>query len=106
MALKKTVMIASIGVPASHHIVRRITADLHGKTSAIEVASFYDAEVAAGGAQSIGTATILVDELPAKGDDLTAFAERVLSAPMPTDPATAAQAQPNRYVFADAEIVA
>ncbi|MET3234203.1 UNVERIFIED_ORG: hypothetical protein ABIC54_006419 [Burkholderia sp. 1263] len=105
MALKKTVLIAAIGVPASHHIVRRITADLLGSTSAIEVASFYNAEVAEGGAQSIGTATILVDELPAQGDELTAFAERVLSVPMPTDPAYASQAQANRYLFADAEIV-
>jgi hypothetical protein len=104
MPLLKTVLIASIGVPASFHTVRAVTIDLEQKQSAIQVASFYSREVAEEGAHSIGTATVQVDALPTSGEDLTAFCERALSAPVPAgvDAASAG----NRFVFADAEIVA
>jgi hypothetical protein len=105
MPLQKTVLIATIGVPASFHRVRAVSIDLEHKQTAIQVASYFNAEVAAQGAQAIGTASVQVDGVPAKGDDLAAYCERVLAAPMPegVDPATLPQ---NRFVFADAEIVA
>lgn len=108
MPLKKTIRIASIGVPASHHVIRTVSIDFETKTASVSIASFYDAEAATEGAQSIGMALVNLDTLPASGDDLRAFCERQLVAPAPTaplNPATAEIGNPNRYLFAGAELV-
>jgi hypothetical protein len=106
MSLKKTVVISSIGVPASHHVIRRLTVDLDSGQTTIEVASYYDAEVAQRGAQSIGIATVVVDAIPADGKDLKAFCERTLTEPMPANADEIQARSPNRFVLAGAEIVA
>jgi hypothetical protein len=108
MPLKKTIRIASIGVPASHHVVRSVSLDFEMKTASVSIASFYDAEAAAEGAQSIGMALVNLDTTPAPGEDPRAFCERQLVAPAPAEalnPATAEIGNPNRYLFAGAEIV-
>lgn len=107
MSLKKVIVIGSIGVPASHHVIRRYTVDLNAKTTAVEIASFYDAEVAANGAQAIGMANVSISEVPPKGADLLDFCERKLAEPVPADAGTepTSAGSPNRYLFADAEIV-
>lgn len=104
MPLKKIVEIASIGVPASFHVVRRVTVDLQMKQSTVDVASFYNREVAQQGAQSIGIATVQVDSVPGKGEDLTRFAERVLIE-QPSERIDPSTLPPNRFVFAEAEVV-
>jgi len=107
MPLKKTIRIASIGVPASHHVIRHITLDYAMNAAAVAVASFYDAEAAVEGAQSIGMATVNLESMPAAGDDPLAFCERHLVAEKPADaPNATLNGNPNRYVFAGAEIVA
>jgi len=106
MPLKKTILIASIGTPASHHVIRNINIDLFTNTASVSVASFYDADAAKAGAQSIGMAYVNLYTAPARGDDLLAFSERQLVAPAPADlPDSATAANPGRYLFAGAEIV-
>ncbi|WP_158935297.1 hypothetical protein [Burkholderia sp. S171] len=107
MPLKKTILIASIGVPASHHIIRSVNIDLEAKTASVCVASFYDTDAANAGAQSIGMAHVNLDTAPATGDDLRAFCERALAAPAPTEQRGDMEmtANPGRYLFAGAEIV-
>jgi hypothetical protein len=106
MPLKKTIRIASIGVPASHHAIRTVSIDFETKAASISIASFYDADARADGAQSIGMALVNLDTMPAPGDDLRAFCERQLVAPAPTEPANPPMTDnPNRYLFAGAEIV-
>ncbi|MDR5777792.1 MULTISPECIES: hypothetical protein [unclassified Caballeronia] len=104
MPLKKIVEIASIGVPASFHVVRRVTVDMQLKQSIVEVASFYNREVAQQGAQSIGIATVQIEGVPGKGEDLTRFAERVLIE-QPPERIDSCALPPNRFVFTEAEVV-
>jgi len=56
MPLKKTIRIASIGVPASFHTVRRYAVDLDAKTTFVDIASYFDEQAARDGLQSIGMA--------------------------------------------------
>jgi len=49
---------------------------------------------------------VMLDTMPEPGEDPRVFCERLLVAPMPTEPLNPAMAgNPNRYLFADAEIV-
>ena len=106
MPLKKTIRIASIGVPAEYHVIRRYSVDLDAKTTYVDIASFYEANAARDGLQSIGMAQVMLDTMPAPGEDPRVFCERQLVAPMPAEPLNPAMAgNPNRYLFADAEIV-
>lgn len=107
MPLKKTIRIASIGVPASFHTVRRYAVDLDAKTTFVDIASYFDEQAARDGLQSIGMAQVMLDTMPEPAEDPRVFCERQLVAPMPTEPLNPATAgNPNRYLFADAEIVA
>jgi len=107
MPLKKTIRIASIGVPASFHTVRRYAVDLEAKTTFVDIASYFDESAARDGLQSIGMAQVTLDVMPEPGEDPRAFCERQLVAPVPAEPLNpAVTGNPNRYLFADAEIVA
>ncbi len=107
MPLKKTIRIASIGVPASFHTVRRYAIDLEAKTTFIDVTSYFDEQAARDGLQSIGMAQVSIDTMPEPGEDPRTFCERQLVAPMPSAPLNPSMdGNPNRYLFADAEIVA
>jgi hypothetical protein len=107
MPLNKTIKIAAIGVPASHHVIRRYAVDLQAKITTIDVASFYDAAAAAEGAQSIGMASVHLNELPTTKGDVISYLERLLAASAP-DGSDDTQPDPmnsNRYLFAGAQLV-
>jgi len=109
MPLKKTIRIASIGVPASFHTVRRYAVDTEAKTTFIDIASFYDEQAARDKLQSIGMANVMISGTPPTGTDAVAFCEQQLAAPVPAAPVDGSDptiGNPNRYLFADAEIVA
>ena len=108
MPLKKTIRVASIGVPASFHMVRRYAVDVQAKTTYIDVASFYDEQAARENLQSIGMANVLITDIAPIGVDAVAFCEQQLAAsvpPAPVDGSDPSLGNPNRYLFADAEIV-
>ncbi|MFT4432078.1 hypothetical protein ACMX25_01605 [Caballeronia sp. 15715] len=106
MPLKKTIRIAAIGVPASFHTIRRYSVDLDAKATYVDIASYFDEQAARDGLQSIGIAQVMLDTTPDTGEDHRAFCEHQLAAPMPAEPLNPAMAgNPNRYLFADAEIV-
>ena len=64
MPLKKTIRIASMGVPAEYHVIRRYSVDLDAKTTYVDIASFYEANAARDGLQSIGMAQVMLDTMP------------------------------------------
>lgn len=109
MPLKKNIRITSIGVPPEFHIVRRYAVDRLAKTTFVDIASFYDEQAVRDNLQSIAMANVMIDGIPEVGADAVAFCEMHLASPVPkapvdgSDPATG---NPNRYLFADAEIVA
>ncbi|MFK4442043.1 hypothetical protein ABH944_002488 [Caballeronia udeis] len=108
MPLKKTIRIASIGTPASYHKVRRYAVDVEAKTTFIDIASFYDEQAARDNLQSIGMANVMIAGIPSNGTDAVAFCEAQLAEPVPAAPVDGSDptiGNPNRYLFADAEIV-
>jgi hypothetical protein len=109
MPLKKTIRIAAIGVPAEFHIVRRYSVDRLAETTFVDIASFYDEQAVRENLQSIAMANVMIEGIPEVGADAVAFCEMHLAAPVPKTPVDAsnpAMGNPNRYLFADAEIVA
>lgn len=109
MPLKKTIRIASIGVPAEFHVVRRYAVDRLAKTTFVDIASFYDEQAVRENLQSIAMANVMIEGIPDVGADAVAFCETRLVVPVPKAPvdgADLAMGNPNRYLFADAEIVA
>ena len=109
MPLKKTIRIAAIGVPAEFHVVRRYTVDRLAKTTFVDIASFYDEQAVRENLQSIAMANVMIDGIPEVGADAVAFCEKHLTAPVPKAPVDGSDpslGNPNRYLFADAEIVA
>lgn len=109
MPLRKTIRIASIGTPASFHTIRRYAVDVQATTTFIDIASFYDEQAARENLQSIGMANVMIAEIPPSGTDAVAFCEQQLAARVPAAPIDGSDptiGNPNRYLFADAEIVA
>ena len=109
MPLKKTIRIASIGVPAEFHVVRRYSVDRLAKTTFVDIASFYDEQAVRENLQSIAMANVMIEGIPDVGADAVAFCETHLAAPVPKAPVDGSDptiSNPNRYLFADAEIVA
>jgi hypothetical protein len=107
--LKKTVVLASFGVPAALHKVANVTHDYNGNTTTVNVASYYDAAAVGKKLNPLSTSSITINGVPADGQDSRAFVEAALVEPAPNGESTTDPLQPyaaNRYVFAAAEIVA
>lgn len=108
MALKKTVLIKSHGVPASIHRVDAVNVDLNNKAATISVSSFYDEDALKSGLSPLSSMSIYVQAAPESGQDLLAFAESTLAADKPESAPSALPAPlygADRYVLAGAQIV-
>jgi hypothetical protein len=106
MALKKSVVIDSIGVPADHHTVRQVTLDASAQSTIVAIDSYYSAATYRAGKSQIGYISITLNELPNAGEDAFAFAERALCASVPANPdPTQIPGSTNRYLFAGAKVV-
>ncbi|WP_144149323.1 hypothetical protein [Paraburkholderia sp. BCC1884] len=103
MPLQKDYVTPSTGATASYHRASLVTLDDDGKSTSIQIASYLNADMRAAGKAPLYTQQIVVDGLPANGQDAFAYAEQQLSAAAPEN---AAPTYANRFVFAGAEIVA
>lgn len=109
MPIKKTVLIKSHGAPASVHRVDDVNVNLRNNSSSIGLASFYDEDAFKNGLAPLANVTVYVAGTPADGENLTAFAEAVLTVAKPDDAPVDAVVigfAVDRYVFAGGEIIA
>lgn len=110
MALKKTITIESIGVPASYHVVDNVNVSKSTNFTSAIVLSYYTEETFKAGKQPLSNPiSIMIAGVPPEGSDFFHYAEQVLSQKEPADgeadPTFYAVTQ-NRYLFADAKIIA
>ncbi|MGQ7934693.1 hypothetical protein [Paraburkholderia sp. D1E] len=108
MALKKTILIDSIGVPAAFHVVDNVNVSRSSNITAVMVTSYYTEETCKAGKQPLGMATsIALVGIPDEGVDCFRYAEQMLAQKVPEDGANEPTLYPgsqNRYLFAGAEI--
>ncbi|WP_027818839.1 hypothetical protein [Paraburkholderia bannensis] len=108
MALKKEVLIAACGAPATIHRVDSVTLNKQANSTVATVSSFYNTAALSQGLQPLAQMAIQLDGLPAKGQDAWEFAETALVAAAPdgtTVDAVIQQYGVDRHVFAGAEIL-
>lgn len=81
--LKKTLLVASTGVPAAVHVLTNISCNLQTKNTTVTVSSFYSEEAVTDNLAALATSSITFDGVPAKDQDLVGFAEGqlVIAAP-------------------------
>ncbi|TDY23937.1 hypothetical protein B0G81_4339 [Paraburkholderia sp. BL6665CI2N2] len=103
MPLKKDYQTPASGGMASYHVAKQVTLDKDGNNTSISLASYVSAEMQAAGKTPLYTQQIVVDGLPADGENAFAYAEAQLAAPAPTDGSIPTYT--NRYLFTAAEIV-
>lgn len=108
MALKKDVLIAACGAPASIHRIDAITLNKQGNTTVATVSSFYNTAALSQGLQPLAQISMPLEGLPAKGQDAWEFAEAALTEAAPEGTnvdAVIQQYSVDRHVFAGAEIL-
>lgn len=110
MALKKTILIDAIGVPAAYHVIDGVNVSRSSNTTSAMVLSYYTEETFKAGKSPLGMATsIALTGIPPEGTDSFRHAEQMLvqakAAEGDTDPTQYFGTQ-NRYLFSGAEIVA
>jgi hypothetical protein len=109
MALKKTILIDSIGVPAQYHVVDNVNISRSSNCISAMVLSYFTEDSFKAGKAQLGMATaITIPGVPPKGVDSFLYAEQMLVQSEPDDGeeiATVWVGAQNRYLYADAEIV-
>lgn len=110
MALKKTIVIDAIGVPATYHVIDGVTVSRSSNTTSAMVMSYYTEETFKAGKSPLGMATsIALVGSPPEGADSFRYAEQMLVQAKPAeadaDPTQYFSTQ-NRYLYSGAEIVA
>ncbi|POR46752.1 hypothetical protein B0G62_12268 [Paraburkholderia eburnea] len=108
MALKKEILIAAVGAPATIHRVDSVTINKLGNTTVANISSFYSTSALSQGLQPLAQISMPLEGLPAKGQDAWEFAEAALAAAAPdgeTVEAVIGQQGVDRYIFASAEIL-
>ncbi len=108
MALKKEILIAATGAPATVHRVDSVTLNKIANTTIAVVSCFYSSTALAQGLNPLAQLSIQLDGLPAKGQNGFDFAEASLAAAAPdgatVDPVIH-QFGVDRYTFAGAEVI-
>jgi hypothetical protein len=104
MPLKLSYVTPNTGAPASYHVVQQVGLDYVSSLTSATVASYLDGDAKDAGKFPMYTQQIQIAGLPDAGADAKAFAESSLAGPVPQD--GTGLSNPNRYVFAGAEIVA
>ena len=110
MALKKTITIQSIGVPAAYHVVDNVNVSKSTNFTSAVVLSYFTEETFRAGKQPLSNPiAITLAGVPPEGSDFFHYAEQALTQKEPADGEADPSFYPgtqNRYLFADAEIVA
>lgn len=104
MPFQSNYVTPSTGAMASYHVVQYVGLDYFSSTTNATVSSYLDKDAKEAGKFPMYTQQIQMAGLPEAGIDARVFAESSLAAVAPTD--GSASANPNRYVFAGAEILA
>lgn len=108
MALKKSILIDAIGVPAAFHVVDNVNVSRSTNFTSAMVLSYYTEETYKAAKQPLGMATsIMLTGTPAEGVDCFRYVEQMLVQAEPKDGADDPTLYPgsqNRYLFAGAEI--
>lgn len=108
MALKKEILVASIGAPATIHRVDSVMLNKVAKSTIVVLSSFYGTSALAQLLNPLAQVSIELDGMPAKGQDAFEFAEAqlVMAAPdgVNTEPVIQ-QYTVDRYAFAGAEVL-
>jgi hypothetical protein len=108
MALKKQILIAANGAPATVHRVDNVTLNKLPTASIAVVSCFYSMDALTQGLNPLAQVSIQLDGLPAKGQDAFDFAEAALAAAAPagvTVDTSIHQYGADRYTFAGAEVI-
>lgn len=102
MPLQLDYLTPSTGATANYHVVQQVGLDYVSALTNVTVASYLSKGAKDSGKFPMYAQQIQIVGLPDKGVDAREFAELSLAAAAPTD--GSAVGNPNRYVFAGAEI--
>ncbi|ASL45132.1 hypothetical protein bAD24_I16785 [Burkholderia sp. AD24] len=109
MALKKEIVIDSIGVPAQYHVVDNVNVSRSSNITSAVVLSYYTEAMYKAGKNPLGMATsIMLTGIPEAGSDPFRYAEQLLAQAQPADGKEDTTLYPgvqNRYLYAGAQIV-
>ncbi len=108
MALKKSIIVASVGAPAEIHTVDSFTVNDKAKSTTASLSSYYSTSALAQGLSPLAQFSVQLDGVPTKGQDGRDFVNDALIAAAPDgvqfDPLIQ-QYGASRYVFAAAEVL-
>lgn len=107
--LKKSLLVEANGVPASVHRISSVTIGYIGGNTTAQVESFYNEDSLVKGRVALASSSIVIQGLPASGQDARDFVESELIKPVPDGVAssdTLKQYSPDQYVFSGAAVIA
>jgi hypothetical protein len=108
MALRKEVVVALNGAPATVHRVDNVTLNKLTNATFAVVSCFYSADALKQGLNPLAQVSIQLEGMPANGQDAFDFAEAALAAAAPDDVTVnpfVTQFGADRYAFAGADVL-